>query len=158
MDLWCWKQLICQLNHNHCPPHQAHFLIRKNMCNGSGCGSVGRTIACNTRGPRFESSHRQLLQRTFVYCQLYWKTKIKKKEARNGPFKKQYVENLTLKVADLFTHTCSTSRPLELYAKQSEFQSNFFSLSSLRNLTKDSSMKCNIPAAIRVSTVVMHFS
>ena len=26
---------------------------------GSGCGSVGRAVASNTRGPRFESSHRQ---------------------------------------------------------------------------------------------------
>ena len=26
---------------------------------GSGCGSVGRAVASNPRGPRFESSHRQ---------------------------------------------------------------------------------------------------
>ena len=26
---------------------------------GSGCGSVGRAVASNTRGPRFESSHQQ---------------------------------------------------------------------------------------------------
>ena len=26
---------------------------------GSGCGSVGRAVTSNTRGPRFESSHRQ---------------------------------------------------------------------------------------------------
>ena len=26
---------------------------------GSGCGSVGRAVALNTRGPRFDSSHRQ---------------------------------------------------------------------------------------------------
>ena len=26
---------------------------------GSGCGSVGRVVAYNTRGPRFKSSHRQ---------------------------------------------------------------------------------------------------
>ena len=25
----------------------------------SGCGSVGRAVASETRGPRFESSHRQ---------------------------------------------------------------------------------------------------
>ena len=30
---------------------------------GSGCGSVGRAVASNTRGPRFESSHRQI----FIY-------------------------------------------------------------------------------------------
>ena len=28
---------------------------------GSGCGSVGRAVASDTRGPRFESSHRQNL-------------------------------------------------------------------------------------------------
>ena len=26
---------------------------------GSGCGSVGRAVAFDTRGPRFESSHWQ---------------------------------------------------------------------------------------------------
>ena len=30
---------------------------------GSGCGSVGRAVASNTRGPWFESSHRQ----NFIY-------------------------------------------------------------------------------------------
>ena len=30
---------------------------------GSGCGSVGRAVASDTRGPRFESSHRQ----KFIY-------------------------------------------------------------------------------------------
>ena len=46
---------------------------------GRGCGSVGRAIASNSRGPRFESSH--LLDFTFnIYCQLSTeKTKIKKK-------------------------------------------------------------------------------
>ena len=28
---------------------------------GSGCGAVGRAVASETRGPRFESSHRQNL-------------------------------------------------------------------------------------------------
>ena len=31
----------------------------KNLRPGSGCGSVGRAVACNIRGPRFESSPRQ---------------------------------------------------------------------------------------------------
>ena len=30
---------------------------------GSGCGAVGRAVASYTRGPRFESSHRQ----KFIY-------------------------------------------------------------------------------------------
>ena len=34
---------------------------RKNRC--SGCGSVGRAVASDTRGPQFESSHLQ----KFIY-------------------------------------------------------------------------------------------
>ena len=30
-------------------------------CLGSGCGSVGRAVTCNIRGPRFNSSHWQNL-------------------------------------------------------------------------------------------------
>ena len=36
-------------------------LIVKKMLMGSGCGAVGRAVASDTRGPRFESSHRQNL-------------------------------------------------------------------------------------------------
>ena len=50
----------------------------------SGCGSVGRSAASNTRDPRFESSHQQILS-----------------EAGNGPFKK------TIKtVSNLFDKWC----------------------------------------------------
>ena len=35
--------------------HQANYLKEK----GSGCGSVGRADASDTRGPRFKSSHQQ---------------------------------------------------------------------------------------------------
>ena len=35
-----------------------HFPLKK-KAGGSGCGSVGRAVASDTRGPRFESSHRQ---------------------------------------------------------------------------------------------------
>ena len=55
---------------------------------GSGCRWVGRLVASNTWGPRFESNHRQNLNWTLVYCQLYWKDENKEKEAGNGPFKK----------------------------------------------------------------------
>ena len=41
---------------------------------------LGRVVASDTRGQRFESSHRQ----TFVYC--IEKTKIKKKRPGVGPF------------------------------------------------------------------------
>ena len=42
--------------------HRVHELVWKTktiIFLGSGCGSVGRAVASNTRGPRFESSHRQ---------------------------------------------------------------------------------------------------
>ena len=51
----------------------------------SGCGSVGRAVASNSRGPWFESNHRQKCILN-IYCQLYWKDKNKEKEAGNGPF------------------------------------------------------------------------
>ena len=35
----------------------------KNEAKGSGCGSVGRAVASDTRDPRFESSHWQ----KFIY-------------------------------------------------------------------------------------------
>ena len=46
------------------------------MEKGQWCGSVGRAIASNSRGPQFESSHQQ----TFIlniYCQLYCKDENK---------------------------------------------------------------------------------
>ena len=52
---------------------------------GSGCGSVGRAVPFSSRGPQFESSHRQKFILN-IYCQLYWKDENKEKEAGNGPF------------------------------------------------------------------------
>ena len=52
---------------------------------GSGCGAVGRAVASISRGPRFESRHRQKFIVHFtVNC--VERTKIKEKEAGNGPF------------------------------------------------------------------------
>ena len=61
-------------------------LIKK----GSGCGSVGRAVASNTRGLRFESSHWETLisDISFVYCQMYWKDEIKKKRPGMAHFYK----------------------------------------------------------------------
>ena len=56
---------------------------------GSGCGSVGRAVAYDTRGPRFESSHRQKFIYILNICLLstvYWKDENKEKEAGDGPF------------------------------------------------------------------------
>ena len=60
----------------------------KKLYLGSGCGSVGRVVASDSRGPQFESSHRQKFILN-IYCQLYWKDKNKEKEAGNGPFLKK---------------------------------------------------------------------
>ena len=41
---------------------------------GSGCGSVGRAVASNSRGPRFESSHWIISHQSIImdiYCQLH---------------------------------------------------------------------------------------
>ena len=54
---------------------------------GSGCGSVGRAVASNSRGPQFESSHWQKFILN-IYCQLYWKDENKEKEDGIGTFKK----------------------------------------------------------------------
>ena len=58
---------------------------------GSGCGSVGRAVASNTRGPRFESSHQQKFifkLNIWLLSTVYWKdkNKEKEKEAGYGPF------------------------------------------------------------------------
>ena len=58
---------------------------------GSGCASVGRAVASNTRGSRFESSHWQnlfILNILFIVKLCIEKTKIKKR-GRDGPFDKK---------------------------------------------------------------------
>ena len=49
---------------------------------GSGCGAVGRAVASNTGGPKFESSHRQLLLN--IYLLLTVCRKDENKEKRPG--------------------------------------------------------------------------
>ena len=61
----------------------------KDVSVGSGCGSVGRAVASNNRGPRFKSSHWQKFIYILNICLLstvYWKDENKEKEAGNGPF------------------------------------------------------------------------
>ena len=58
-----------------------------------GCGSVGRAVASDTRGPRYESSHRQkiiYIEHLFTFKWVL-KDENKEKEAGNGP------SNLTYK-------------------------------------------------------------
>ena len=58
---------------------------------GSGCGSVGRVVASDAKGPRFESSHRQtLISDIYLYTVNYIeKTKIKKKRPGMAHFLKK---------------------------------------------------------------------
>ena len=56
---------------------------------GSGCGAVGRVVASDTRGPGFESSHRQLLLNIYLLLTVCRKDENKEKEAGNGPFFKK---------------------------------------------------------------------
>ena len=55
---------------------------------GSGCGSVGRAVASDTKGPWVESSHQKKLYQTFDNGKLYWK---EEKEAGNIPIYKNNV-------------------------------------------------------------------
>ena len=52
------------------------------------CGTVDSTVASNTRGHGFESSHRQLLLDNYLLLTDCRKGKNKGKEAENGPFLK----------------------------------------------------------------------
>ena len=58
---------------------------------GSGCGSVGRVVNSDSRGPQFESSHWQKVILN-IYCQLYWKGENKAKSGREWPFFKKTVQ------------------------------------------------------------------
>ena len=54
---------------------------------GSCCGSVGRAIASDNRDLRFESSQKEFV----ITANSIEKSKVKKKEARNAPYKKSFV-------------------------------------------------------------------
>ena len=62
-------------------------ITRRKVEVGSSCGSVGRAVASDTRGPRFESSHQQNLHYLYTVNSIE-KTKISKIAAEYGPFKK----------------------------------------------------------------------
>ena len=60
----------------------------------SGCGSVARAVASNTRGLQFESSHRQFFIQNFISVNCIETTKMKKKRLRMAHIK--YFADLTL--------------------------------------------------------------
>ena len=54
---------------------------------GSSCGTVDHVVSFNTRGPWFKSNRPRLLLNNY-YCQPFVeRTKIKKKDFWNVPFK-----------------------------------------------------------------------
>ena len=64
----------------------------------------GRAVASDTRGPRFESSHRQLLLNIYLLLTVCRKDEKKEKEAENGPFLKKNIlgksfNNASLKIS-----------------------------------------------------------
>ena len=61
---------------------------------GSGCGLAGRAVASDTSDPRFKSSHRQTFIEHLFSVNCVEKTKIKKKEAGNGPFFKRCIHRV----------------------------------------------------------------
>ena len=73
-----------------CASSEVTMISRKELESlGSGCGSVGRAVASDTRGPLFESSHRQKFIYILNICLLstvYRRDKYKEKEAGFGPF------------------------------------------------------------------------
>ena len=62
---------------------------------GSGCGSVGRAVNFNTRGPRFDSSHWQNFIEHLFIINCIEKTKINKKRPGMAHFFKKKVEAVT---------------------------------------------------------------
>ena len=73
---------------------------------GSGCGAVGRAVASDTRGPGFESSHRQLLLNIYLLLTVCRKDENKGKEAGNGPF---FFKKKSVIVAQLAKRSFTTS-------------------------------------------------
>ena len=55
----------------------------------SGCGTVCRAVASNSRWPGFESNHWQLLIKVYLLFTVCRKYENKEKETGNSPFKKQ---------------------------------------------------------------------
>ena len=59
----------------------------------SGCGSVGRAAASNTRDLQFKSNHWQNVNRTLLYCQLYRKDENKEMVHLEIEFKRYQSEH-----------------------------------------------------------------
>ena len=59
----CWSMIMMKIWTEKRIEKEAHIKRkghnRKSKKTGSGCGSIGRAVACDTRSLRFKSSHRQ---------------------------------------------------------------------------------------------------
>ena len=60
---------------------QKQVKLKFKLVHGSGCGSLGRAVASDTRGPRIKSSHWRK-NYSFNHYQLDWKDKNKEKRDR----------------------------------------------------------------------------
>ena len=65
------------------------WLVVEHKWLGSGCGSVGRVVARDTRGPRFHSSHQQNFIEHLLIINCIEKTKINKKRLGMAHFLKK---------------------------------------------------------------------
>ena len=74
------------------PTLTERFLPHKSTSTGSGCGSVGRAVISDTRGPLFESSHRLIFIKNvyLLIVNCFENTKIKIKRP-GWPIKKPIV-------------------------------------------------------------------
>ena len=59
--IFCRQRRQARVPIVNCPVHSIDLRSKRKGLMGSGCGSVGRAVATDTRGPRFETRHRQNL-------------------------------------------------------------------------------------------------
>ena len=91
ISIWC-----ISMYHKGNPveaPVQRNFprIVSTRMKWGSGCGSVGRAVASNTRDPMFKSQHRQNFICQIIYQLYNRKDKTEEKEAWYSPSLKKYL-------------------------------------------------------------------
>ena len=72
---------------------------------GSGCGSVGRVVAFDSRGPRFNSSHRENFIEHLFIINCIEKTKINKKRPGMAHF---FIKKIIIKKISWSDQTFTT--------------------------------------------------
>ena len=101
-DVW-WKKMFspplsCDMKTSRKTFHfkRLIFWAKDFFVEGSGCGSVGRAVASDTRDPPFESRH----QHNYINRFYNRNDKNKEKEARNGPSLKKNLLGVRSGVVD----------------------------------------------------------